>query len=134
MSQHSAVIYRPGVFVSNEICQLIWKTSDFSQVVRDLRAQNPEAAAECLVIAQGAMAHEKNPYVGVSKSASTAQEPSGLTYVTTKEAADHLGMGDAGVRCACREERLRSRCIDGRWQVERDDLDRFANERKLRRG
>ena len=58
-----------------------------------------------------------------------AEVASGLTWMTTTQAADRIGIGDRAVRLAISEGRLSAEQIDGRWRIARDDVEHFRAAR-----
>jgi len=52
-----------------------------------------------------------------------AEVATGLTWMTTTQAADRLGITARGVRLAISENRIPAEQVDGRWRIRREDLE-----------
>jgi len=55
----------------------------------------------------------------------SAEAPAGLEVLDGKEVAARLGVGPRAVRMACQAGRLRGRKDNGRWLIDRVDLDAY---------
>src|SRR5665213_578532 len=102
--RHSAPIPGHGVFLSNQMCALLWTKTNLRELERELRDASPEAAAAFVTIAGAGVAWHKQmrSYADVTNSTSGAERGAESTYVNSTEAADYLGMGEHGVSKACR--------------------------------
>ncbi|MGV3714346.1 helix-turn-helix domain-containing protein [Pseudolysinimonas sp.] len=65
-----------------------------------------------------------------SRTAAPAEVEPESKWLGTTAAANRLGITDRGVRLAIQEERLPATIIDGRWLIDREDLEHFRARSK----
>jgi hypothetical protein len=126
--QHSAFFPTASVSLSAPICKWLWSVSNLKTLKAAARDAAPEVVMALQSIESAALTCGTSS--NGSKAAKREEAPSRSGHVNVRQAADLLGYTDRAVRLACTEGRLSGRLVDGRWQVDTQDLDRFKDLRK----
>jgi hypothetical protein len=125
----SVMVDGPAVVVSGRFAFWLDRTVNLRKLAIDVRGLDPEISEALDAILLAAFtARQATSAVG-SKQDNRAEVASHSEHVSTTTAADILDCTDRAVRLACSQGRLSGRCVDGRWQVDRLDLERFAGQR-----
>ena len=120
----------PAVVVSGRFAYWLERTVNLRRLALDVRGSDAELTEALHAIHLAALTFEEQAASATGRKQETEPEVTPeSTYVTTPKAADLLGCTDRAVRLACSEGRLSGRCIDGRWRVDRQDLERFKELR-----
>ena len=131
MSRPRVVMFGgPVVVISGSFASWLERSAKLRKLAHEVRGLNDEITEGLQEIHFAAVAFDKHVASATgSKQDSGAEVASQSTYVSTTTAADLLDCTDRAVRLACSQGRLSARCVDGRWQVDRQDIERFAEQR-----
>lgn len=112
--------------LSGRAARRIYYWAHLDQFAEKVRGRDPELdqALETLRVAGERWARSES---GTPTPSPAEPRPE---WVTTREAAEMLGMTDRGVRKAIADDRLPADCSGGPWLIHREHLAHFAATRK----
>jgi len=118
-------LHGPGVFVPCSVAAWLNDRYRLDLVRAQVRGTDPDVDAVLMAITQAAKAWRLTDYGSIPGPLS---EPA-RQLVSTGKAADILGISGRAVRAAIINRKLPAQRVDGRWQIERHDIDNYRTAR-----
>lgn len=132
MDRRQAGAYLHGTVVVVPVSVAAWLDSQI-----DLQRLRPQARADgmqtfAVLHALLVAAHYARPTSARGRKAlgASAEAAPPSEVMSTDQAADLLGIGSRAVRLACAEGRLPAQQVDGRWRIDRSDVNAYRSTTK----
>lgn len=121
----------PVVVVPGRIAAWLHERLQLDNVWTNVRGRDPEVDA--LLNAIISASHHWRAAVGGNVAAQPTARPAPSPYMTTSDAAVQIGIGKSAVRMAIRQGRLPAERVDGRWRIDRAEVEHYRAAQAARR-
>lgn len=121
-------LHGPGVFVPCSVAAWLNDRYRLDLVRGQVRGTDPDVDAVLMAITQAAKAWRLTDYGSIP---GLLPEPDGQ-WISTRKAAGILGVSDRAVRAAIATRKLPAEQVDGRWRIQRHDIDNYRTARRDR--
>jgi excisionase family DNA binding protein len=115
------------VVVPARVAALLLRHARIDQLRTQLRGADAELDSVLVALTVAAL-HWRTSATG-SEIAPTPEARAQSPWMSTTQAAEHLGITDRAVRLAISERRLAAEQVDGRWRISREDVEHYRAAR-----
>ncbi len=115
------------VIVPARVAAILFRRAGLADYHRQNRGIDPEL--DSLLVALREAGREWVASVSGSEPRKAAEPESLSSRVSAREAADLLGVTDRAVRLACTQGRIPAEQVDGRWLIDREDVEHYRAAR-----
>ncbi len=112
------------VVVPRRVCAYLNRYADLERFRLQTRGQDAEVDS-VLIAFRLAELKWREAATGTKEAARPELEGPSTTWISTTQAAAHLGVGDRAIRKAIAEGRLHAVSVAGRWRIQREQLEHF---------
>ena len=118
----------PVAVVPGRVAAWLERHADLRRIRTEARGVDPEVDAVLVALALAA-ATWRTSATGSNLAKSAEVEAPSALWLTSSQAADHLGIGDRAIRLAIAERRLPAEKVGGQWRINREDIEHYRAAR-----
>ena len=118
----------PAVVVPARVAAWLQSRAGLDRLRIDNRGVDPEVDAVLTALRVAAL-HWRAAATGSDPRKEPEGEAESVTWLTSAQAADSLGVGPRAIRLAIAEQRLPAERVGGRWLINREDVEHYRAAR-----